>query len=110
MEYLFGTLPRQADRNPLAFTALPAAGGVAGLAPGPSGAAIRLTFPRRAGLFGPIYAYETSPDLSQWTPTANVTETVLSTATVGGVQIENVQADVTVSGSGNAFVRLRWLR
>lgn len=110
MEYFFGTSPMQANANPLSFSVAPASVPAANGQPGSASTTVRLTFPRRAGLLGPIYAYEVSNDLAAWNPTTNITETVLSTAVVAGVRIETVQADIACPTAGASFVRLRWLR
>ncbi|MEO5716568.1 MAG: hypothetical protein ABIT37_24025 [Luteolibacter sp.] len=99
-ENLFGTSPTQFTANPLKLTAATA---------GNSQRVIHLNFPRRAGLAMPAYGYEISSDLATWSPTENVTETVVSTQTTEGVEIENVDAAFPAQESGSGFVRLYWL-
>jgi hypothetical protein len=67
---------------------------------------IHLTFPRRAGLSLPSYGYETSENLTTWEPAKGVTETALSTETVNGVEMENIDAAISTS-HGAGFVRMR---
>jgi hypothetical protein len=69
---------------------------------------IRLVFPRRAGLLPRPYEYVFSSDLTQWATVANVSETVLSTQHVDGVQIETVEALIPASNPVSGYVRLRW--
>ena len=70
--------------------------------------ALRLVFPRRAGLSLRPYEYVISSELTQWTPVLTVSETVLSTKTVGGIQIETVEALIPASDPVSAFVRIKW--
>ena len=101
LEYLFHTPPTQAAASPVQLT---------GRTVNASGQAVmRLVFPRRAGLAAGAYGYETSDDLFTWTLNQNVVESVLSSQTVGAVQVDTVQADVTLPTPAHGFVRLRWL-
>lgn len=98
-EYLFNSSPLLATASPVSVAPT--------LTTSRAGTrALRLTFPRRAGVGAAFYGYEVSENLAQWTAAAGVVETVLSTQTSGGVIIETVAADIPVSGPA-AFVRLR---
>ena len=71
---------------------------------------IRLVFPRRVGVASGSYGYEISTTLANWSPAQNVTENVLSTQTVNGVQLETVEALIPSPGPTSGFARLKWLR
>ena len=51
-----------------------------------------------------------STDLNQWADALDVSETVLSTQDVDGVQIETVQARIPATDIAAGSVRLRWNR
>ena len=70
--------------------------------------AIRLVFPRRAGLAPRPYEYVISSDLTQWVPALNVSETVLATQTVDGIPIETVETLIPTSNPVSGFVRFKW--
>ncbi len=98
LEYLFVTSPQQTSANPLQFSTANVGGQQV----------LHVTFPRRAGLAAGSYGYEMSQVLGTWNPVLNATETVLSTQTVGGVQIELVDAAIPCPSWGSGFVRLIW--
>ena len=98
LEYLFGTSPVQASANPVQVSTGTLSNEMA----------IRLVFPRRAGLWPRPYEYVFSSDLNQWTTVANVSETVRSTQNVDGVQIETIEALIPASNPVSGYIRLRW--
>jgi hypothetical protein len=98
-EYIFGTSPLQSSANPVQVSAI-TNGGQLG---------IRLVFPRRVGLLPRPYEFAISSDLTQWTPAAGVTETVLSTQTIDGVSVEMVKVLIPGPDPTRGFVRFRWL-
>jgi len=97
--HLFGTSPIQASSNPIQITRSTIDGETT----------LHLIFPRRVGLAPPSYGYETSADLQQWDPAQGVTETILSSQNVGGVQIDTIDAAIPFPGATIDFARLRWL-
>lgn len=97
-EFVFGTSPVDASVNPMRATALAQAGGTS----------LRLLFPRRAGLPADAYTFEVSSDLLAWTEAEGVTQAVVSTEMINGVQIETVDAIVPGTNSGAGFVRWKW--
>lgn len=97
-EFLFATSPLQAAPSPLQFSVTNLAGQITA----------HLVFPRRAGLAS-RYGFITSADLVQWTPAAGVTQTVLSSQLINGIQIETVQALIPLGQSPLGFVRFQWL-
>jgi hypothetical protein len=98
-EYLFGTSPVQASTNPVQVSAYRDGGQMR----------IRLIFPRRAGLSPQPYGFVISSDLTQWTTAGGVSETVLSTQTVDGVEVETVEALIPSPSLTMGFVRFQWL-
>jgi hypothetical protein len=98
LEYLFVTSPIQASANPVQVSATTVGDQMA----------IRLVFPRRVGLSPRPYEYVISSDLMQWTDALNVSETVLSTQNVEGVQVETVQTLIPTSSPVSGFVQFRW--
>lgn len=70
--------------------------------------ALRLVFPRRAGLSPRPYEYLFSSDLTQWTTVTNDSETVLAVHNADGIQIETVEALIPATNPVSGFVRLRW--
>lgn len=99
LEYLFGTSPVEESSEPLQVSAVQLPGGQP---------ALRIVFPRRTGVPPSAYGFVVSADLTQWTPAQNVSQTVLSTQTVGGVPMETVEALIPTSSSFSSFVRFSW--
>ena len=97
-EYLFATSPVQASPDPIELSAADVGGKPV----------LRIVFPRRKGLSPQPYDFVISSDLRQWTVAQNVSEAVLSTQTVGGVQIETVEALIPATDPISGFVRFRW--
>ena len=97
-EYIFATSPLEASSDPLQVSTTSVGGRLA----------LRLVFPRRAGLVPRPYDYVISPDLAQWTVAPNVSETVLSVQSVDGTQIETVEALIPAVNPKAGFVRFRW--
>lgn len=97
IEYFFGTSPTRFTENPMKLGSTAVGAQVT----------IQLTFPRRAGISMPSYGYEFSSDLVTWVPVENVSEAILSTQAIDGLEIESVDATMTVPGSNCGFVRLR---
>ncbi len=106
MEYLFGTSPTSPSGNPLHIVLSTGGLGMQVQAQGLTSQSIRLGFPRRAGLPAGFYRFDSTSDLQTWSPVQGVSETVVSTATVGGVAIENVEAVVPLPAGGKGFVRM----
>jgi hypothetical protein len=98
-EYFFGTSPLQANVTPQQFR-IETVGG---------SRVIHLVFPKRASIPAAHYLYETSADLQQWSAAATVTETVLGTQTIGGIQYQIIDAAIAVPADERSFARLRWL-
>ncbi|MDX1927594.1 MAG: hypothetical protein SFV81_13820 [Pirellulaceae bacterium] len=99
LEYLLVTSPTESSSDPIKFNATSLDDKMV----------MRMTFPRRAGVTQPAYTYEYSTDLSIWTAVSNVTETVLSTETIEGVEVEMVNATIPCENPLGGFIRLRWL-
>ena len=99
MEYLFATSPVAAGASPLRFS-LESADGTR---------TILLRFPRRAGLDPGSYCFELSGNFGTWLVAPGATETVLSTATVNGVEVEQVEARVPMAWPDRGFARIKWL-
>jgi hypothetical protein len=97
-EYIFATSPVDPSPDPLEVSTMTVGGRLA----------LRLAFPRRAGLDPLPYDYETTPDLVHWTKATDVTETVLFTRMVNGVLVETVEALIPAPDPGHAFMRFRW--
>ncbi len=98
-EYFFNTLPLVSDANPVQVRTEISGGGNV----------LHLIFPRRAQMAPGSYGYETSPTLRQWTAAAGVTETILSTQLINGVQTQTIDAAIPIGAASRAFARLRWL-
>lgn len=98
-EYFFNTSPLQASASPFQTAAKDLNGQKA----------LRLTFPRRAGIFPQPYAYEWSSNLVHWLPAQNVTESVLSLQSADGASTETVEAVLPATNSVSGFLRLKWL-
>jgi len=96
-EYLFATSPLARNGNPLRPVVTQEDGGTV----------LHLVYPRRNPLIPNSYGYETSSDLNQWSSAPGVTETILSTQTIGGVQVQTVDAAIPVSAN-HGFARLKW--
>ncbi len=99
MEYLFATSPVTAGASPLRFS-LEAADGTR---------TILLRFPRRAGLVPGSYCFELSENFGTWLVAPGATETVLSTTTVNGVEVEQVEARIPMAWPDRGFARIKWL-
>ncbi len=99
LEYFFGTSPLQANASPLQF----------GIETVGDSRVIHLVFPKRASIPAAHYRYQASADLQQWNAAANVTETVLSTWTIGGVQYQMIDAAIPAPAGARSFVRINWL-
>jgi len=97
-EYLFATSPTGTNDSPIQISTTIVAGQFA----------LRLVFPRRAGLAPRPYDYATSPDLSQWSISPSATETILSTQTVDGVAMETVEAIISFPEEATGFLRFEW--
>ncbi|MDB6138581.1 MAG: hypothetical protein JWO94_1653 [Verrucomicrobiaceae bacterium] len=109
LEYLFGTAPEGVSSNPLKVK--PDAGTqptpqIQGQGINAIARTIVLSFPRRVGLPAGYYHYESSSDLQSWSTVVGVVEVVISTASVNGTDIENVEATVPLPASAAGFVRL----
>jgi len=100
LENLFGTSPSEYTATPMKITGVTAG----------TKSTFHLAFPRRAGIAMPAYGYEFSSDLVVWAPVGDVSETVVSTLTVDGVEVENIDAAITAPPSKSGFVRLSWLQ
>lgn len=98
IEYFFGTSPSQFTENPMKLASTTVGGQVT----------LHLTFPRRAGIAMPSYGYEFSRDLATWVPVESVSEAILSTQVIEGLEIESVDAMIIVPRANCGFVRLRW--
>ncbi|MCW1923452.1 DUF11 domain-containing protein [Luteolibacter arcticus] len=98
-EYLFATSPVTAGANPLK----PSVEAVQ------DARSILLRFPRRAGVSPDSYRYQLSEDASGWFDVPSATETVLSTATVDGVTVEQVQVRIPTAWPDRGFARIKWL-
>lgn len=99
LEYLMGTSPLQQTVNPIQVQSTTVGGQVV----------LHLIFPRRSDLAPGSYGYETSGDVEIWNPATSVTETVISTQTVNGVQLDTVDAAFPFPAGQSGFVRLKWL-
>lgn len=99
MEYLFATSPVAAGASPLRFS-LETVGGTR---------TILLRFPRRAGLAPGSYCFELSEDVGTWLVAPGASETVVSTATVDGVEVEQVEARIPMAWPDRGFARIKWL-
>jgi predicted RecA/RadA family phage recombinase len=99
LEHFFGTPPTQANANPLQF-AIETVG---------DSRVIHLVFPKRASIPAAHYLYQASADLQRWNAAAKVTETVLSTQTIGGVQYQIIDAAIPAPAGAGFFVRVKWL-
>lgn len=99
LEYLFGTSPIQSNANPMQVSTTTDNGETI----------IHIIFPRRVGLAPEAYGFETSAGLQQWDAAQGVTETVLSTQTVDGVQVDTVDAAIPSPAPDHGFARLKWL-
>ena len=97
-EYLFATSPVIPGANPLR-TALESV---------PDARTILLRFPRRAGVGSESYRYQLSDDAAEWFVVPGVTETVLSTTTVDGVTVEQVEARIPTPWPDRGFARIKW--
>jgi hypothetical protein len=98
LEYFFATSPVQPTSAPWQFSATTAGGQTI----------LHLIFPRRTGLAAGSYGYLIGHDLGAWSPPSNVTETILSTQTVGGTQTDTVDAAIVCPYPDYGFVRLKW--
>ncbi len=98
LEYLYASSPVEASANPVQASVTNVA----------HQTFIRLIFPCRAGLSPRPYEYLLSSDLAQWAPALDVSETILSTQTVGGVQVETVEALIPPPNPVSGFVRFKW--
>jgi hypothetical protein len=98
LEYLFATSPIAAGASPLS-SALESAG---------DDRFIVLRFPRRAGLPPDAYHIQTSDDATAWVTAPGATQSVLSTATVDGVSVENVEARIPMTSPARGFARIQW--
>jgi hypothetical protein len=99
IEYLFATSPVTAGGSPLQF-ALESVDGTR---------TIRLRFPRRTGLDPGSYSFQLSEDFGTWLVAPGATEAVLSTATVNGVEVEQVEARLPMAWPDRGFARIKWL-
>lgn len=99
LEYLFATSPVTPGSNPVQLTVEVA----------DEDRTIRLRFPRRAGVNPESYRFELSEDAGEWLVAPGVTETVLSTATVDGVPVEQVEARIPMAWAERGFARIKWL-
>jgi hypothetical protein len=93
MEYIFGTAAGKATADPREVGVTEA-----GL--------VRLVFPRRAGLAPGWYAYQVASDLDTWGTVTPVSETVMTTQTIDGVEIETVEVLIEMPAGGAGYVRL----
>jgi hypothetical protein len=98
-EYLFGTSPVAANGSPVQVSTTIVN----------SERVMRMTFARRAQLVAQCYSYEVSTDVTQWAPAASVTETVIGTQLIGGVQMQIVEAIIPAPAPTAGFARLKWL-
>jgi hypothetical protein len=98
-EWMFGTSPVQATSSPLQLS----------LQKMDQGNVIHLVFPRRVGVAPSSYGYDTTTNLTQWSPAQAVSEAVLSTMTINGVQVQIIDASIPAPDNDGAFARLRWL-
>ncbi|MDB6139439.1 MAG: hypothetical protein JWO94_2511, partial [Verrucomicrobiaceae bacterium] len=53
-----------------------------------------------------FYHFESGSDPSHWSTAQGVVETVVSTATINGTDVENVEAVVPTPAANAGFVRL----
>jgi hypothetical protein len=97
-EYLFGTVPTQGNANPVKVSHTTSG----------EQAIIHIIFPRRVGLAAQSYGFETSVDLERWSAAQGVTETVLSTYTINGVQVQTVDAAIPSPSPTSGFARMKW--
>jgi len=98
-EFFHGTSPLVANGNPLRAAVTFTDGG----------RVLHIIYPRRAQLIGTPFAYETSVDLRQWDAAAAVTETVLATQIIDGVQVQTIDAAIPSPVPTVGFGRLKWL-
>jgi uncharacterized repeat protein (TIGR01451 family) len=98
LEYLFATSPIAAGASPLS-SALESAG---------DDKFIVLRFPRRAGLPPDAYHIQISDSATAWVTAPGATQSVLSTATVDGVSVENVEARIPMPSPARGFARIQW--
>jgi hypothetical protein len=69
---------------------------------------VQVELPRRAGmLVGISYVYETTTDLRTWVPVGDITESVISTESRDGVEVERVRASFRAAPAAARFVRIR---
>ena len=99
LEYLFGTSPRQGNAMPLQSR-------VEGLG---GSAVLHLVYTRRADLHPSTYRYEASTTLGGWTVPTRVSESVITTQEVDGVQLLTIDAAIPAPNDLQSFARLRWL-
>lgn len=100
IEYFFGTSPKVCNPRQMALAPSP---------PQDGKTVTHLYFNRRSGISRTLYDYEVSENLSTWVvPTSTVVESVLSTETIDGIQVECVDAAITVPWTGKGFVRIKW--
>nr|AUN37532.1 hypothetical protein [uncultured bacterium] len=97
-EYLFGTSPLAYSPNPQQMS----------LSTNSVGKALRLVFPRRAGLPKVPYQFVTSPDLIQWSAATNISESLLATQSMDGVVFHTVAVTIPATNSAAEFLRWKW--
>jgi hypothetical protein len=69
---------------------------------------VEVKLPRRAGmLVGTSYVYETTTDLRTWVPVGDITESVISTESRDGVEVERVRTSFRAAPAAARFVRIR---
>ena len=72
--------------------------------------ALIITYDRLKGLPRARFGYEASTDLTSWRPAENVSETVLTTGTVGNEQVESIEAAMPrPAAADQTYLRLRWI-
>jgi uncharacterized repeat protein (TIGR01451 family) len=99
LEYLFATSPVAAGASPLRLALNTVDGNQT----------ILLRFPRRAGLDPGSYCFELSENFGTWLVAPGAMETVLSTATEDGVEVEQVEARIPMAWPDRGFARIKWL-
>jgi uncharacterized repeat protein (TIGR01451 family) len=99
LEYLFATSPMAAGASPLQLA----------LEKGEGAQTIVLRFPRRAGVDPGSYCFELSENFGTWLVAPGAMETVLSTATEDGVEVEQVEARIPTAWPDRGFARIKWL-
>jgi hypothetical protein len=99
-EYFYGTSPVESGGNPMQV-------GIEEVGAGE--AVIHLIYPRRAGIPPAAYGYEVSPSLNQWMAASGVTETVLGSETVNGVQIQMIDTAIPAPNAIRSFARVKWV-